>query len=368
MTLWRCIRKEISNGNLDEEFGAVDLINLQNRRRTIGGQFFKESTLRTMLANFAVGEDGERGALVKDIFAEPRFRRVKRGRYVLMSSEDKVPEGKGPSERERVPTGSDVRDPDVSDLLSQDRLARAYVEYISKESYQVRLVKEKEYYPVVPALGWLSRRDAYRWQTRTWAETTQVLQRIERRLVVLRASVEKGEHKDCPEEIESQAIEIYNEIKKWGNPRGPKYTGREILNFLQDVWIDKPKCVNSSLTKMYALAMPDAYVMYDSRVAAAIISIAESIIIYDHECSRDLAVAHSLRKAYPALGRIHSKYGTRGRKAKIKWPNAYRCVQAQHQANDLCVRIKDYLNKVRMDKSGSWTLRDVEAVLFMEGY
>ena len=61
--------------------------------------------------------------------------------------------------------------------------------------------------------------------------------------------------------------------------------------------------------------------------------------------------------------------GTRPRGLRSRgWPNAYGSWNAQLEANSLCLEIRNCLNDLKEDGRSTWTLREVEAVLFMEGY
>jgi hypothetical protein len=121
--------------------------------------------------------------------------------------------------------------------------------------------------------------------------------------------------------------------------------------------------VDSTLTKLFALTSPGSYVIYDSRVATAIVSIAEDIY-------RRTKI-NEFRIVFRYLGHMDSaaSAGTRPRGRRHNgWPDAYRSWGAQIDANELCVGIRNCLNDRNVDGKNDWNLREVEAVLFMEGY
>jgi len=168
---------------------------------------------------------------------------------------------------------------------------------------------------------------------------------------------------------QNEALRIYNAIRAWGNPRGASYTAATLLNRLSALWKTGTIAdVDSTLTKLYALARPNDFVIYDSRVAAAILTVAEDIFRKRTSARGFVETVSRFQSAYPRLGHYPGPGGTRPRGYRARWPHAYRVVGAQLDANDLCGRIMARLNVLKEDGRKSWTLREVEAVLFMEGY
>ena len=68
------------------------------------------------------------------------------------------------------------------------------------------------------------------------------------------------------------------------------------------------------------------------------------------------------------LGTYGGIGGTKPRGTRGKWPSAYGNVDSQLQANTLCKNIVTCLNEKAEDNKTDWNLREVEAVLFMDGY
>jgi len=97
-------------------------------------------------------------------------------------------------------------------------------------------------------------------------------------------------------------------------------------------------------------------------VATAIISISEDIYRRDK--------LNKFREIFPSLGHMDNaaQSGTRPRGRRSWWPNAYKKWPAQLEANKLCIGIRNILNDDSIDGRNDWSLREVEAVLFMEGY
>lgn len=256
---------------------------------------------------------------------------------------------------------------------ARDNIAETFVDYLRNKPYRFLktrksgTVKSKLEWRNNVVTGWNNRLNEYEWEKVGWAETNVTLQSFSQRLSDLESSWQRGEN------VDALAENIYRDIRKWGNPRGAQYSGRQVVAFLVPLWQgDNVQSVDSTLTKLYALARPDAYAMYDSRVAASIMTIAEDI--FRPKMSKNKVVhtvVDAFRHHYPRLGLYGGTGGTRqrGYRAGSGWPVAYRSVPAQLEANDLCLRIQAKLNSEEgEDGRNNWTLREVEAVLFMEGY
>ncbi len=178
------------------------------------------------------------------------------------------------------------------------------------------------------------------------------------------------------EEHWDELLRIYNEIKDWGNPNGADHPQAFLAEQLSKLWAPTQGdsielAVDSTLTKLYAFALPDEFVIYDTRVAAAIVDIAEDLFreVTRNKASVDLLTC--FRCAYPALGDMTqaARSGSNVRRGPRSndWPQAYKSWSAQLDANRLLNGILDQLNQRCID-SRHWTLREVEAVFFMEGY
>jgi hypothetical protein len=77
-----------------------------------------------------------------------------------------------------------------------------------------------------------------------------------------------------------------------------------------------------------------------------------------------------LRDHFPYLGRYKGEAGgTRPRGYRENWPDdGWRNVNAQYDANRLCTLITQTINEWSEGGRDNWKLREVEAVLFMDGY
>jgi len=163
-----------------------------------------------------------------------------------------------------------------------------------------------------------------------------------------------------PDGKSGSVIELFSDICQWGGVRLPTDDPQIVKTNLQlaaQHRRDKPAAMNSAWTKLYAIFYPDDFVIYDSRVATALISIAE-----DTMEESDL---NSFRRSYPGLGVVAGRGGTRPRGMRLHWRNAYTSWSAQLDANKLVKKTACILNK----RSGeNYNLRQLEAILFMEGY
>jgi len=113
---------------------------------------------------------------------------------------------------------------------------------------------------------------------------------------------------------------------------------------------------------------PDTCVIYDSRVAAALTSILDPAMCLISDSPE--------WQEYSRLGTISGRGGSRPRNVSWRWPIGYGTWASQMAANLLCRKAVEQLNRQPIARSDyhkfgdctPWTLREVEAVLFMEGY
>lgn len=365
MNLANHIRIEIENNKLGEEFSCQELIALhepaKDKKFQIGNGEYTEAAIRSILSNHSTGPGNRVGDSVKKGLGKLFIKLEQKGRYKL--AYDEIELDNQDTEKVEFITGS------VS--LSSSSIANDFVEYIRNKPFRVLLnAKGKKtkrlWFPASgPAMGWLQRLNSYEWNSKDWAATSTTLNSIITAISAIKSM-------PVPSALHHSKIE-YDKIRKWGNPKGANLSGPQVHILLNDVWSSKIKTVDSTLTKLYALADPNNFVMYDSRVATAIISIAEDIyrVRYLKKKNKTTRVdtVSEFCKVFNNLGLYGGTGGTRPRGARYpKWPYAYTGVPAQMQANILCKAIMNELNKHNEDGKSDWTLREVEAVLFMEGY
>lgn len=266
------------------------------------------------------------------------------------------------------------------DLLAL--ISDQFVDYLANKPFRLyAYVSPRVWYPLHgPAVGWQQRLNAYLWGEANWAATLASLSP----LVADFAGLTKMQQDGIPPSA-GAASALFDRVVTWGGTGHASQTDGVVENALAAVAAylnaaaGRPAMpaapINSTWTKVFALAFPDDFVIYDTRVAAALISVAEDLYrrnFNDANNRRGLeANIEDFRRVYGALGTMTtaSRGGTRPRGVRYRhWPNAYGSWAAQIDANNLCQGIRDSLNRQMIDGRSNWTLREVEAVLFMEGY
>lgn len=268
--------------------------------------------------------------------------------------------------------------------VERKEAARRIVDYLHNKPFRILIKgsgkgKPKWYPENGAAIGWQARLEAYSWKSTDWEKTRIKLDDFSGEL----AELEKNRQTFSKNELSESARKIHKKIKQWGiesgvgdiasenvDESGKGRSGEKILALLEGLWGKGITEVDSTLTKVYALSRPNEYVIYDSRVATAILRIAEymyPVVIKDNKPADSV---RDFQGAFKHLGTVGGRGGSRllQRFRSQDWPNAYQNCIAQREANTLCSYIVEALNKTGMDERKNWTLREVEAVLFMEGY
>jgi hypothetical protein len=247
--------------------------------------------------------------------------------------------------------------------------ASIIVRYIAEMPFQ----GYRQRMPVGPTKhGWGERLAAYHWRN-NWEATRVELDgyssRIQRAIKTLK---ERADDRVAREEL----LDSFKDVCVWGGVRLPESDARtlatqvlEVLKLLSQR--QEPPSgyrLNSAWTKLYALALPDRCVIYDSRVATAVTSILDPTMQFVSQGAK--------WQSYRSLGTVPGRGGSRPRDLCWYWPNGYRVWASQMAANLLCREVLEELNRQaparpdcrKLDYPNPWTLREVEAVLFMEGY
>lgn len=365
------IEQEIENGNLDEEFTISQVTGLRPAGDDcfVNGVKYPKSSIREILANHSIGPGNREGESIKK-GQEKLFNRLRRATYSIFEDD-----GLDEAERQEdyTDTYNAIIPPGKSKpkhkTFTKDQIAADFVDYLRNKPFRIKVNTKKGgvWSPKDgTVIGWNSRLNEYKWNKKSWQETSSKLEKFEQQIVSLKSKLNLGESKT----LETEASSIYSGILKWGNPKGVKRNGSFVLERLNELWNGELTQVDSTLTKLYALAEPAEYIIYDSRVATAIITIAEDIYRYRSIDGKRIETVNLIfHDAYRNLGKYDGSGGTRPRGFRwSKWPNAYKSVNAQKDANDLCKRIVNVLNSNKEDGRSNWTMREVEAVLFMEGY
>jgi hypothetical protein len=374
MNLRDNIQKEIENGRLPDIFTTQQVIDLRNDGDSyyVNNEEYRLVTIRTMLPNYSVGPGDRKGKAVKDGKEILFIKHPGRATYSVIDDGDRDEEDQ---QEDRGLEHADLSPPSEPPMAGasgkgptdKDKIAGAFVDYLRNKPFRIKKSRNGAWYPMVGSvMGWQERLDAYEWNSAGWEETSGAIDEFIEQLRLFKSSRDQQELQDLERKVEN----LYLEIRKWGNPKGTLRSGSFIMERLNELWNGGPTIVDSTLTKLYAFAKPKDYIIYDSRVAAAILTIAEDIFRYKTIENRRIETVNiEFHSAYPHLGTYPGSGGTRPRACRwSKWPNAYGVVNAQKDANDLCKRIVRVLNKQEEGERTDWTMREVEAVLFMEGY
>ena len=363
------INIEIEAGRIPVEFSPADLLHRPTDDAAttfrIGRNEYKKSSIITGLNNLSIGP-GERLGNQVQKGNSPHYQKMDSGRFRL------IEEALSGDHSSRSSDDADADDTEPARgsaaRLTREEIFGDFVGYLANKPFRISLGK-RGWYPDQAVVGWAKRIEFYAWPLKTiapdakrrWPATNQTLIALSQRIRDFREAENMDSQAGCLE-----AKRIYDAIRKWGNPRGRDRSGAEVVAAIRSISgqnIPVENEVDSTLTKLFALTSPGSYVIYDSRVATAIVSIAEDIY-------RRTKI-NAFRNVFRYFGHMDSaaSAGTRPRGRRHNgWPDAYRSWNAQIDANELCVGIRNCLNDRNVDGKNDWNLREVEAVLFMEGY
>lgn len=223
--------------------------------------------------------------------------------------------------------------------------------------------------------GWGERLAAYYWPApdRDWQITCSTVARLSSQI---QQAIRKLEVCAGDRVVAGELLHAFKEICVWGGVKLPESDSCVLAAEVLCVWQalsrgQKPPSgcrLNSAWTKLYAFALPDECVIYDSRVAGAVTSILDPTM--------HLFSCWPKGRSSAALGTIPGRGGSRPRDLRWAWPNGYGAWASQKAANLLCGEVLEEINRQattqgdcrKLNDPSPWTLREVEAVLFMEGY
>ncbi len=388
MAMHDCIRTEVKAARLPPCWTTSDLLRNDALRMQ-----FTESSLRTAPPNQSVSLEGlNLGTGASLDLAHPRYYRVGRrhGALEFALPEDAFAHRAGGLREDRG-----VREPAAD---SDDLNAEAIVE--DDESVEESLGEA----PIACAAGsqaydalwavvdtvnqeqpWDDRLRNYVWKGRTFFETQRDLAGILWRGSVLARLLEPPGRWN--QEDEAQAVKWAMEIFAWGGTRQrqpvtPTKVAGVLANAMRGGLSETNAPMNSGYTKVASFATAflegepgrTPQVINDSRVAAALTS------RLDCELQRR---GLDPGQVFPGLGTVNAaRGGTRPRQLSLNWPSAYGRWSGQFAATQVVKCIRDILNE-RSPEGGhifprmpcpepedncDWTMRAVEAVLFMDGY
>ncbi|UVJ43905.1 hypothetical protein NVV94_25880 [Pseudomonas sp. LS1212] len=349
MTLHDSIILEVQNGKLARELRSTDLLGDERKvlRRTngvdaeryrVGFDFYAESHIRTELANNA--EDT--GYWVRA--GQPaKYKRVAEGLYRVIAIE----------EMEELLDGNEDAPLPVLACSQVTVLEERLACFLEQEPFQIFDRKRRSHHPQQPVVGFDARLSSYFWPNPSvsYAATDLLLQGFMGRARDLQGDL----HANA-----AQVLTLFADICAWGGVQLPTDDAQVVVDNLiraESRSRKTPASINSAWTKLYAIFYPDDFVIYDSRVATAMVAIAE-------QCMSDSEL-DTFKNSYPHLGKIAGRGGSRPRATATFWRNAYTSWPAQLDANELAKKVLSQLNR-RLNKT--YSLRQLEAVLFMEGY
>ncbi|WP_141231829.1 hypothetical protein [Pseudomonas sp. Irchel s3a12] len=350
MALHDAIALEIHAGALPLHFRAADLKTTERRvylsptatsqRYRVGLDFFAASTISTQLANLC-----EHTGFWTRNGQTARYRRVADGVYELLSLDE--------MHELTTEVEPDCEIPVSPNCRSLKPLEARFACYLEQEPFQIYDRRRRKLYPAEAVVGLDARLSSYFWPSPGVSFTA-----TER---LLEGFIEQAQ-KLIPDLAGNAdaVLALFASICKWGGVRVPTQDANAVVANLQRAAnrnAQQPAAMNSAWTKLYAMFYPDDFVIYDSRVATALVAIAEAVL--------DDAELDNFKSQYPDLGLIGGRGGSRPRATRAGWRNAYMSWPAQLDANRLVAAIVQALNV----RSGSaYSARQLEAVLFMEGY
>lgn len=225
---------------------------------------------------------------------------------------------------------------------------------------------------------WDSRLAKYDWKRRDYFQTENDLSDLIREGSVLSRLLIANQEWTQQDQI--RAVRWAERIFQWGgtqqrHPITAANIQATLSNSISNRIVKPDAPMNSGYTKVASFGtvfLEDSLerhpqVINDSRVAASLLSRLDTILE-----ARNLNPC----EVFPGLGRVDAARGGVRRQLKLAWPNAYRSWQGQFAATQAVLSIRRILNSnnvyPRMPNSEGgtidWTMRGIEAVLFMDGY
>ncbi|NVK41568.1 MAG: hypothetical protein HWE39_10025 [Oceanospirillaceae bacterium] len=384
MSFYHEVLKDIASGKVPLQFRVKDLSHSpvpgKSGHFKIGDVSYKESTLLTWPANYSIGPNGVQGQQVQQ-GRTPAFFRLEVGLYTPI---EECEAGETVTLFSSVKDVSGYIEEPEAEILSTVQLAPAaetksrtapeiIAESIARRPFQVELRKQRCTYPKQPAKGWGARLEAYFWPKleNNWAHNQSSLQAMYQQAEAIETELRERRQLNP-----MRLSRLFDDVCAWGGVRRPSVEDDALATQAEGALaaIDQGEvpeqglAINSAWTKLYAMLRPGHCVIFDSRVATALIAALDPYI-------EQLKDQKDFVKNYKGLGTVQQgRGGTRPRAFSDTWTNGYQKWDAQLAANHLCCEIRDYLN-IHHERSDfakpdgtPWTLREVEAVLFMDGY
>ncbi|MBC7477480.1 MAG: hypothetical protein H7317_05210 [Pseudorhodobacter sp.] len=247
-------------------------------------------------------------------------------------------------------------------LFSNSTLVKALVDWMAIDTFQPHYRRR----PIGTSVtGWAARLATYFWPNpgvKAAATSARLLP------ITLRGPWSPKE--------EADAVKWATDIFTWGGVPQAVVTPAMVRDVFESVAAGKrirSAPMNSGWTKVAAFAShgtgaKNEQVIWDSRVAHSLIRRLDALL---------RAAGHNTVPALTILkdiGRVPGRGGSRTAISYgLNWPVGYRTWTAHFAGSALVREIRDELNKRRTPaehgkSDGPWTVRDVEMVLFMDGY
>ncbi len=279
--------------------------------------------------------------------------------------------------------GDDIYPPFVpSSDDPDDEFVRALVAWIDEDPFQPLYQKK----PVGEAVsGWHDRLLAFFWpKPRTgYLEYCQLSSPLAYRAGLLADLVESG--KEFTQDDKDLAVKTANEIFMFAGVPQREVTwqnARDVIESAIKGDRESTAKMNSGWTYLASMASAsreglEGYlplISWNSRCSSSVISRLDFLLVE--------AGIESLGERFPGIGTIPGWGGTRPREYSLDWPSAYRSWDSIISAGALAQKIKHFLNtetdakgKLKYQpmpmaggKTGPWTTRGVQLVLFFDGY
>lgn len=387
MALADNIQLDIVKGLIPREFRSADL---KTRRATpgrfyVGATDYAENALNTIPRNLSIRRDGTEPGNYVQKGQRPKFYWLSVGLFCLIDDQacdcDMPPSVAGldcsEGDDESLFTGPEPRPAidlypaELPDLPNQSDPVAIIVDTLAQRPFQFYSRRARTWHPPTVAIGWPQRLNAYCWPGLGdgWDASKR---RIDGFLSRGRKLAREWQVDDPRFQNELRAL--FGDVCAWGGVKLPKLSSAAMARAVGTALgkvdaghlptrAESP--LNSAWTKLYAVLRPDDFLIFDSRVATALTSILDPNLP-----ALRLTPAWS---PYRSLGTAPGRGGTRPRQMQHRWPIGYQNWESQLAANALGRAIRDELNRrvgaaFTKDDGTAWTLREVEAVLFMEGY
>ncbi len=244
--------------------------------------------------------------------------------------------------------------------------AKAVIEAIEGDPYLPRYRRETV---DAPHRGWHARLAGYFWPNPSVGPSANAVKTadFERRFRPLFAAVQADRtwtQAQCEE-----AVSLSVAVFKWGGVGYREPAAATVRSVLESA-AKKVRCqrapMSSGWTKVVAMATAGSAapeVIWDSRVATSVLSRLDQIC--------HAKGLKSVPQELKGLGYVNGRdAGTRPRRLFLRWPNGYGSWAAQFAGSTFVRAIRSQMNQLSPKRRGrrSWSLRQVEQVLFMDGY